>query len=253
MHVTQVMQMRARDAAVRELLDATTLDDEALSRNLADIRHINALLGWTAFTTRAVACHVREVAQVGRVQPENPDGWRAFSLLDVASGSADIPLAIARWALRAGYSAHIVATDISPQIVAIARAQAGGMPSVLVEREDALALSYPPGSFDLALCTLALHHFEPARAVLLLRGLARVGRRVLVFDVERSPLAYLGAVALTRALRMNYMTRHDAPASVRRAYTAAEVRSLAERAGLRNALVRVDFPFRLVLTASGAA
>jgi hypothetical protein len=86
-----------------------------------------------------------------------------------------------------------------------------------------------------------------------LRSLTRVGRRVLVFDVERSRLAYLGALALTRVLRMNYMTRHDAPASVSRAYTALEVRALAERAGLRDARVRVDFPFRLVLTASGTA
>lgn len=247
MSVLSLPSMRARDDQLRELLDADTLDEPALRRNLADIRRINLLLAWTAFTAREVEHAARELARWG------DDGRPTYSLLDVACGSADIPLAIARRAARKGVKAHVTATDISPQIVAIAAEQAAGTPSVTVERQDALALSYPPASFDIAMCTLALHHFDPDAAVELLRNLARVGRRVLVFDVERSPLAYLGAVALTQLLRMNYMTRHDAPASVRRAYTASELRSLAERAGLRDARVRVDFPFRLALSARGAA
>ncbi|HEX6819732.1 MAG TPA: methyltransferase domain-containing protein [Ktedonobacterales bacterium] len=247
MGILSVPSMCQRDAQLRELLDAETLDDAALRRNLADIRRINFLLGWTAFTVREVERCAREVSHW------NAAGCPAFSLLDVASGSADIPLAIARWAARAGVDATIVATDISQQIVDIATEQATGAPNVMVARQDALALDYPAASFDIALCTLALHHFDPDAAVELLQSLARVGRRVLVFDVERSPLAYLGALALTRILRMNYMTCHDAPASVRRAYSASEVRTLAQRAGLCDMRVRIDVPFRLVLTARGGA
>jgi SAM-dependent methyltransferase len=231
--------MRTRDADVRELLDARTYDPEALRRNLRDIRRINALLGWTALTVREVAREVRA------------SGATSFSLLDVASGSADMPLAIARWATRNRISARIVATDISPQIVAIAREQADSSPSVLVERQDALALPYASGSFDIALCTLSLHHFAPDEAVLLLRNLARVGRRVLVFDLIRARLAYVSVVALTRALQMDAMTQHDAPVSVRRGYTVAEARELAARAGLCDARVRMAIPYRLVLTATG--
>lgn len=226
---------------VRELLDDETLDDAALAHNLRDIRFINAVLGWTAYTVRAVERYVRA------------RDARQFTLLDVASGSADMPLAIGRWAERAGVRARIVASDISPQIVSVARRQIedSGVANVIVERLDALALPYAPGSFDVVLCTLALHHFEPESAVALLRSMARVGKQVFVFDVVRSRLAYGGVIALTQALRMNYMTRHDAPASVRRAYSAAELREMAARAGLGDARVRVGFPFRLALAASG--
>src|SRR5579864_7350230 len=103
-----VHSMRARDATIRELLDGATLDPAGLQRNLRDIRRINTVLGWTAFTVREVSRYVRS------------RGLTSFALLDVASGSADMPLAIARWARRAGVKAHIVATDLNPQIVAVA-------------------------------------------------------------------------------------------------------------------------------------
>lgn len=231
--------MRVRDAQIRERLDESDLDEAALRRNLRDIRRINALLGWRASAVRAVAREIRAT------------GASSFSLLDVASGSADIPLAIAGWAQRAGIPARIVACDLSPQIVTIAREQCAGAVGLSVERQDALALTYPAGSFDIALCTLAVHHFAPDDAVAILRELARVGRRVLVFDAARARLAWVGVIALTHLLPMDAMTRHDAPASVRRAYTAPELRALAERAGLRDARVRTLFPYRLALTAAG--
>jgi len=230
--------MRTRDATIRELLDAQDFDADGLALNLRDIRRINALLGWTSYT-------VREVAATVRIRH-----LRTFSLLDLASGSADMPLAIARWSRREGIVARIVATDISDQIVAVAQEQVAAEPMIQVERQNALDLPYTDGAFDIALCTLALHHFDPESAIRLLRNMARVSTTVLVFDVVRSPLAYGGAILLTRGLRMHPMTRHDAPASVLRAYTAPELRALAVRAGLAKAHIRVSLPFRLALSAS---
>jgi ubiquinone/menaquinone biosynthesis C-methylase UbiE len=231
--------LATRDDQIQEWLDADEIDPVALRRNLRDIRRINAILGWTALAVRSVARYVRVHCPAG------------FTLLDVASGSADIPLAIARWAARSGMPARIVASDISPAVVTVAREQAARMPSISVACCDALALPYAAGSFDIALCTLALHHFERDRAVALLREMGRVGRQVMVFDAERHPLAYLGVISLTRLIPMDAMTRHDAPASVRRAYTAPELRALARRAGLADVVVRVGFPFRLALLAAG--
>ncbi len=233
--------LATRDDQIRELLDEATMDDAALRRNLRDIRRINALLGWTGFAVRALGREIRA---------HHADG---FTLIDVAAGSADIPLALARWTARAGIAARIVATDLSPQIVRIATEQAAHIPSIVVRQMDALAPPYPPGSFDIALCTLALHHFAPALAIEILRNLGRLGKTVFVFDVERHPLAYLSVIPLTRIIPMDAMTRHDAPASVRRAYNQHELRELALAAGLRDAQVRVDFPFRMALTARGLA
>jgi 2-polyprenyl-3-methyl-5-hydroxy-6-metoxy-1,4-benzoquinol methylase len=228
----------ARDAIATEWLDASAIDDADLRRNLRDIRRINALLGWSAFT-------IQTVASIVRSQPHH-----RWTLLDVASGSADIPLSIARWSRRTGIDLHIIASDIQPQIVEIAREQCATLPHLTVTTLDAMALPHTPGSIDIVLCTLALHHFTPDEAIILFQSMARVGRHILVFDVVRSPLAYAGVVALTHLGGMHKMTCHDGPVSVRRAYSADEVRELAHAAGLENAHVSVHFPFRLMLRAS---
>jgi ubiquinone/menaquinone biosynthesis C-methylase UbiE len=121
-----------------------------------------------------------------------------------------------------------------------------GLPTV---RGDALRLPFAPGSVDVAICTLTLHHFPDEEAVRLLREMKRVARdRVLVSDLERSRLNHLGARVLAHTLwRTNRLTRHDGPLSVLRSFTAPELLELGRRAGLRRPVVRRYMPWRLVL------
>lgn len=218
---------------MRELLDGVACSPEELDENLREIRLLNRGLGWTRAT----------LALIERLVAER--GMRTFSALDVATGSADLPMALLRRATRRGWTVRAEALDVSEAVLAVARRHVGTAP-VALHLGDARALPFADRSIDLVTCVLALHHFPPEEAVAVLRELARVARMAwLVVDLERSLPAYVGARALLPLLRSR-LTRHDAPASVLRAYTRSELRDLVARAGIERARVGAQFPFRLV-------
>lgn len=223
----------ARRNGMGELLDGDTLDDAALAANLREIRAINRGLGWTAITLRLLE---RLVAR---------SDLRAFSYLDVATGSADLPRAVLRRAARRGWVVRAMGLDASPRVLRIARDHLGLAP-VTLHQGDARALPFADRSVDVVTCALALHHFAPDEAARVLAELARVARHGwLLVDLDRSLPAYLGALAL-RVLLRSPVTRQDAPASVLRAYTLDELRALLRQAGLPEAHAGTAFPFRLI-------
>jgi hypothetical protein len=74
----------------------------------------------------------------------------------------------------------------------------------------------------------------------------------VVCDLRRSALAFAGAWLWSRTSR-NRLTRHDAPLSVRRAYTPAEALALARDAGWRDPRVQGEAFYRMTLTDEATA
>lgn len=221
-----------------ELLDRLSDEtaDAALRDNLRDIRRVNRYFGGTRAILGVIAPLLRQRS-----------GVDPLAILDVATGSADIPLAVARLAEQQRVPIRIVATDLHAGVLEVARV-ATRESAIVVELADALDLPYGDGEFDIALCSLALHHFAPTDAVRLLAEMRRVSRATMIVnDLERSRLGLAGAWLVGHALTRNPMTRHDAPLSVRRAYTRAEARSLAAASGWQLTTVRRAIPFRYVL------
>lgn len=170
-----------------------------------------------------------------------------FSLLDVGTGSGDIPIAIVRWAKGRGVPVRIVALEPNPITVAVAQRLTRDVPEISVVRGDALHPPFSPASFDFVLSSQLLHHFSEEEIVDLLRASSRLARRaILVSDLVRHPLAYFGISLLTRLFTRNEMTRTDAPLSVRRALTLAEWRELFAQAAIGEFRLFSVFPFRLL-------
>jgi ubiquinone/menaquinone biosynthesis C-methylase UbiE len=97
---------------------------------------------------------------------------------------------------------------------------------------DGLALPYPDRSFDVVHASMVLHHLTVDEALRLIREMARVARLgVVVNDLERSRLGWIGAWLMAHLLTGNRYTRHDAPLSVRRSYRAVEMAALLRDAG----------------------
>lgn len=225
-----------------ELLDDTVSDSAELAENFRDIQRVNQLLGGTSTILR----------HLPRLLDAVPQG-RPVTLLDLATGSGDIPLAISRWAKRRNVPVTIVASDVSDDILALAHEQLGGLPNVTLARHDARAVQLPDNAFDIVLCSLSLHHFSPADAVRLLHEMDRLARVGFILnDLRRERVGFAAAWLASRVTTRNRLTRNDAPLSVRRAYTPPELQEMLQRAGIENATVSTHPWFRMAAVKIGA-
>jgi ubiquinone/menaquinone biosynthesis C-methylase UbiE len=226
--------------AGEELMDEPGRPPSELAHALSDLRGVNRWLGGTRVVLRHLAALVDRNPRAG------------YRILDIGTGSGDIPLSIVRWTKARGMGIEIVATDNHPTTLELARRHTAEAREITIENADALALPYDDGSFDIALCSTALHHFDAEEDVVrVLREMDRVTRiGLIVNDLARSRAALAGARLLAATVwRRHVLTRHDGPLSVRRAFTPAELRRFASTAGLTNARVHAHVPFRVALVA----
>ena len=221
-----------RLAGAEELLDGPLDDRAAVVGNLRDLARVNRRLGGVSLSARAI-----EALAPGRAD---------ISVVDVGTGGADIPLALIERGRAAGRLVRVTGVDDRPGVL---EAAAVADPRVTATRELALhvadgrSLPYPDGAFEIAHASLVLHHLEPDGAHRMLAEMARVARiGVVVNDLVRGRRSWLGAWLLSRIATRNRLTRNDAPLSVRRAYSVAELTALRAAAGLRVER-RFDGPF----------
>lgn len=158
------------------------------------------------------------------IEAANPQpDWIA---LDVATGGGHTALAVARRVKR------VVATDITPQMLAAAEKMIArqGVSNVSFREADAMNLPFADGEFDLVTCRIAPHHFpdvarflgECARAV-------RPGGGVAVIDNITPPDRFA-------ARYVNAFEKLRDPSHLW-AYSADEWQAFFAEAGLRVTLV----------------
>jgi ubiquinone/menaquinone biosynthesis C-methylase UbiE len=222
-----------------EWMDAPGHPRALVDDNLDDLRRVNWLLGGRRLTLASLS------GLAARVPP-----GETLTVLDVATGAADIPRAIARWGARTGRPTFVVATDFNETVLLSGRDHEPSPASVAFCVADATALPFRDRAFHVAASSLALHHLSPAQALHAFREQRRCVRvGLIVNDVVRSWLAYFGAILATRIGSTNYLTHHDGPLSVQRAFTVPEIRRLAVTAGLRPLEWRSFLFYRVALTA----
>ena len=211
-----------RLANALELLDGPLDDQAALAGNLRDLRRINRWLGGVRLSASGLTALA--------------SGDNEPTMIDVGTGGADIPLELVRRAARRGQRLTITAVDSRQEVIAAAVRTQPALavtPGLSLVVGDGLRLAEPDQAYDVAHCSLVLHHLEPRAAVDLLVEMARVARSgIVVNDLDRNPLAWLGAWLIGHVLTGNRYTRNDAPLSVRRAYRVPEVTDLLRAAGL---------------------
>ena len=248
-NVANVVRPRGRDAGYpraimidlshrqreAEWMDAPDVEPAQLARGLRFIRAVNAMLGYTRAT-------LKHLARFSRT-------WKpgeTIRIVDFATGSADIPLAIVRWADRQRFDVRVVGVDLHAFTARQARRLTRHEPRISVVRGDVLELPFDESSFDYAITNMFLHHLDDDDVVRVLRNMDRLARRgIIAADLLRNRRAY-GWISLFTLLA-NPLLRHDARVSVAQAFTREEICRLRDRAGIGFARFYRHFGHRFVL------
>ncbi len=154
-----------------------------LAQNLRDIRRINRYLGGTSVVLAQLPALLAGI-----------HGASTVSVLDVATGSGDIPRALVRWGDGMGTICASSPQTIADDVLTVARRETADEPRIVVETCDVRALPYHDRAFDIVTCSLALHHLSRIDAVRPSRRCAAWhGYGVIVNDLVRSWPGYVGA------------------------------------------------------------
>src|ERR1017187_10806074 len=151
-----------------------------------------------------------------------------YRILDIGSGSCDIPLAVSRWARARAIPLHFTCLEMASHAVDIARVRLAraGDPAVELLQEDALT-HQPAEPYDCAVASMCFHHLSNAQILTLLQRLRGfVINSVLINDLRRSRLASLAARLLLAGTGAPAEVRHDALLSIRRGFKISELSTL---------------------------
>jgi hypothetical protein len=215
-----------------ELLDDPGASPEAVAESLRNIARANRWFGGAAAVRFGLT----------RVLGGTPRG-SSVSLLDLGTGSGDLPDVAVRWGAERGI--QIIPTGLELNRVAARLARDTGLPTAVA------CAGAPPvrdKSVDVVLVSQVAHHLTSESVVYLFRTCDRLARRaVIVADLRRGPLAGPAFWCGARALSFDSITVADGMTSIRRGFTQRELQGLMARAGVHG---RVDRRrgFRLVAT-----
>lgn len=211
-----------------ELLDEDLGTPEEIAASLQDLRGINRKFGGIA-TTRSLLERAMERTSL-----------KTATVLEVAAGDGFSIHEAAR-TLNHGRRAEVTALDRRTSHLE----NNGGRTVV----GDALHLPFADETFDFVSCGLFVHHLNPNDVVRFAKEALRVARQALLInDLVRSPI-HLGLVYLGTPLFRSRLTRHDAPASVRQAYTVSELRYLLQQSAPSSIDITRHFLYRMGVVA----
>lgn len=201
-----------------EIMDDFNFHGNELELLLTDLKFVNKWLGGNKITAEGIAKLLKHSSEK-----------ETITILDIGCGDGELLRSVTEFGAKNGLKIIGIGVDFNENIIEIAKARSKEFPNLSYIKQDVFSDSFTNLTYDIALCTLFLHHFSNERIVKLLTKLTKgANLGVVVNDLQRNRFAFwlfkvFGAVFLETKT-----ARHDGLVSIARGFTRKELLSLSE-------------------------
>lgn len=217
-----------------EIMDDFELKGDAMKKVLTDLKNVNKWLGGNKISIRGIVKLL-------------PDGSKAkkITIVDLGCGDGAILRECARFAKKAGYDFQLIGIDANAFILEEARRRSLDYPNISFLEKDVFSTEIKELDYDIALCTLFLHHFSTDDLKTLIQHFfdhATIG--VVINDLHRSRLAFWLFNLVSFFLIKTPIARKDGLISVARGFKRKELESLSQHIENSTSVISWKWAFR---------
>jgi 2-polyprenyl-3-methyl-5-hydroxy-6-metoxy-1,4-benzoquinol methylase len=217
-----------------EMMDDLQMEGETLRKTLDQIAYVNRVLGGNSITLEGV-CMLMEHVPKGKL----------VTIADIGCGNGDMLRALARLARKQKWRVRLVGIDANRYTVNYATTLSTEYPEITYYCMDILCEAFRDVQYDIALCTLTLHHFEESQ----IRKLMSCFRRnaslgIVINDLQRSGLAYRLFQVFGLIAGLGAMAKTDGLVSILRGFKRKEIVELSQKLNFSQYTLKWKWAFR---------
>jgi len=157
-------------------------------------------------------------------------------ILDLGCGNGDMLRQVADFGRKRGYNFKLIGIDANPTTVNYARDLSQNYPEISYSQQDIFSKEFQSVAYDIALCTLFLHHFKDDFILKFVETLTRNAQTgVVINDLHRHPLAYILFQLLSIFIK-NHVVKTDGLISILRAFKRQDLERYAEHVSFKSTI-----------------
>ena len=217
-----------------EIMDDFLLQGTDLKEALDKIARINQLLGGNKLTLQGIKLLINTIEKSNEI-----------TIVDIGCGNGDMLRFIADYGLKNNYNFRLIGIDANEFTINHAVSLSKKYNNISFRTLDIFDKSFNEVTYDIALCTLTLHHFREPNILYLLQVFvanSKVG--FVINDLHRSKIAYRLFQVVCTIFKLNTMSREDGLTSILRGFKKQELINFAQQLNIKKYTIQLKWAFR---------